>query len=169
MLDQYFNRDQDQERNAKLRRFGRALGGYALGGIGLGLGVTGATAASPIGFVAGLGLGAGAMYASREVLRPIYQDEEARETAQEESRLRRLGRGLMYTGGMGLKLISASMVVNAVFPGADAGLSAGERLIAGGVGAALFFPGDKLMEASYDPNLFERQQAQSPEPETSAA
>lgn len=167
MFDKYFKPENKDQRSKELRRLGRTLGGYALGGAALSLGAAGITAASPIGAVVGVGLGVGSMYASREVMRPLYQNEESDEAARSESRLKRFGRGVMYAGGMALKFVSVSMIANAIFPGADNSLSGGERLLVGGVGAALFYPGDKLMEASYNPELFG--QAEQAEPETSAA
>ncbi len=138
----------------RLRRLGRGLGGYVLGFAGVGVAASGIIT-SPISGAVGLAAGAGLMYASRKVMRPLYESGETREQQTiQESRVRRLGRGLIYSAGMALNFIGASLLANAVFPGGPLD-TAGERIVSGAFGVAALLPGDALIRESYNPDLYQ--------------
>jgi hypothetical protein len=147
--------EQDDQRNRerviRAKNFARSIGGYALGLVGVGVAAGGMAGSAP---VLGMAAGAGMIYASREVMRPLYKEagDQTTEQPHKESRVRRFGRGLIFTAGMAVNYLGASLMGNALFGGH--GLNAGERVASGLFGAAALIPGDAMIRASYKPELY---------------
>lgn len=141
----------------RLKKNARALGGYALGYAGVGIATIGLAGSAPI---AGPAIGAGLLHTSRKVMRPLYEHEAtnsqevAAEQSQQESKLRRFGRGLIFSAGMAVNFVGAVFLGNAIFGGH--GLNAGERVASGLFGVAALLPGDSMVRASYDQKLYEQ-------------
>lgn len=127
-----------------LRNLGRIAAGYGLASLGFVL--------TGIGGGAGLAAGAGLMYGSREVLRPIFQTDES-QRPKNESVLKKLGRGLLFGGGMLLQFTGVGLASKALF--SDAGeLNLIGRAAYGLLGAAGIIGGGMAVNTSYKPELY---------------
>lgn len=144
----------NHHRDERLKHLGRSVGGYALGLVGVAF-VGGGLVGGPGSAIVGGAIGGGLLYASRKVMRPLYEQDfsEPLQAQPKESRLRRMGRGLLFAGGMAVNYMGAVLAGNALF-GGEAINTAGERILAGGLGVAAWVGGDHLISKSYDPELY---------------
>lgn len=143
-MDHANENETSNKKRRDLKKLGRIAAGYGLASLGFVLtGVAGG---------AGLAAGAGLMYGSRSVLRPIFQPEES-QRPKNESVLKKLGRGLLFGGGMLLQFTGVGLAGKALF--SDAGeLNLIGRAASGLLGAAGIIGGGVAVNASYRPELY---------------
>jgi len=138
----------------KIERYGRIIGGYALGFVGVNTTVAGLLSGNIATAAIGGGIGLGMVYGADRILRPIHAELYG-EIPSNESRARRVGRFATFAASLTVTYAGLSLISNAVFPnswtGAD--FNFGERVFSGGLGVLAYMGGTAIERISKRPGF----------------